>query len=272
MNELLEKHWWRHNLYVSAIKLLPLSKKHLSRKFDVLILSTGRTGTTWMSEILSLVDGIYVVHEPIPVEAYAHRDAVHSEIKAKNYIMRVKRKDIFVRSFWKGCGVYGEVNGNLRRHAPLLKECFPEAKLLHLVRDGKKVVRSVLARGTFKRKHPIFGNECPIPLEGLSREWRVMSDFEKACRVWKEENEFLRKHVSHLARLEDITSGYDAFQAQVLEPLDLYLSEPVWKKYAGRKVNESKNNRMRLDEEWTAEQENIFQSICGGEMKALGYF
>lgn len=275
MNKFLNKYWWKHNLYVSAIKMLPLSEKQLFFRLDALnlffILSTGRTGTVWMSEVLSLVDGAHIEHEPIPVEVYAHMDAVYSEIKAENYIKILKRKDIFIRMIRQECEIYGEVNGNLRRHSPFLKKYFPKAKLLHLVRDGRKVIRSVLARNTFKGDHPVFGTECPLPSKELNRKWSTMDEFEKACWVWREENAYIRQHVPCLARLEDITTSYEAFQTQVLTPLGLSLSESVWVMHADVKVNESRMNRVRLDEDWSEEQIKMFDFICGDEMKALGY-
>lgn len=276
MNELLKRHWWRHKLYTSVVKVLPLSEKRVTRRLDALhlffILSTGRTGTKWMSEILSLLEGAQIVHEPIPVEAFAHMEAINDKIKAESYIKIVKRKDIFLRTLQHDGRIYGEVNGNLRRHISFLKKHLPKAKLLHLVRDGRKVVRSVLARGTFSGNHPIFGAECPLPSKKLSQAWDAMSEFEKACWVWKEENECMRKQISNLARLEDITSSYKAFQMQVLEPLDLFFSETDWAACAGTKVNKSKKNRAQLGEEWTEEQKKIFDSICGDEMKTLGYY
>ncbi|MEN8169042.1 MAG: hypothetical protein ABFS08_02320 [Pseudomonadota bacterium] len=275
MNELLKRHWWRHKLYASALSVVPLSEKRMSRKLDSLnlffVLSTGRAGTKWVSEVLSLVDRAQIVHEPIPMEVHAHMDAIYDAVKAENYVKSVKRKDIFFRVLRHDCDIYGEINGNIRRHIPFLKSYFPKAKFLHLVRDGRNVVRSILARNTFKGNHPVFGSDCPIPSKELRRKWGTMSEFEKACWAWKEENENMRTQITNLARLEDITSSYKAFKVQVLDPLGLSLSEPKWLMYADKKVNESKNNRTRLDEEWTEEQNKIFESICGEEMKALGY-
>ena len=55
--------------------------------------------------------------------------------------------------------------------------------------------------------------------------------------------ENMRKQISNIARLEDITSSYKAFQAKVLLPFGLSLSESVWVKYADTKINESVKNR-----------------------------
>lgn len=274
LNKLIKRHWWRHNLYVSYIKWLPLNKKKsrfLKDSQMFFVLSTGRTGTKWMSKILSSVVNSHIVHEPIPVEAYAHMQAVFNQDKAENYIKTVKCNDVYHRLLMSKCDIYGEINGNLRRHIPFLKKHFPKASLLHLVRDGRHVVRSVLARNTFNGHHPVFGTRCPLPSQELSQAWSGMSEFEKACWVWKEENEQMRKQIPNLARLEDITSSFKAFQMQVLEPLDLSLTESDWIKYSGTKVNETKKNKVRLTEEWTEEQEKMFKSICGNEMKALGY-
>jgi hypothetical protein len=276
IKKLTKKLWWQHKIYTTKVKVLPICENRISTKlYDqqlFFILSTGRTGTKWMSEILSFVEGANVLHEPIPAEAYAHLEAMNDDIKAEKYVRTVKQKDIFIKISQLECVIYGEVNGNLRRHIPFLRKYFHNAKFLHLVRDGRKVVRSLLARNTFRGNHQIFGFECPIPLKELNQKWSTLNEFEKSCWAWKEENKYLRSQISDLARLEDITSSYKAFQLQVLEPLDLTLSESDWKKYADKRVNKSMKNRKRLDEEWSEEQNNIFESICGNEMRALGYY
>jgi len=271
----MKKGWLKYKRYTLALQLLPIPRKVISAILDdcqvFFVLSTGRTGTKWLSEVLSLVKDGYIAHEPIPVETYAHLQAVNSQAEAEKYIKTVKCRDIFIKVLRNKCEIYGEVNGILRRHIPFLKIYFPNARLLHLVRDGRSVVRSLLARKTYEGSHSVYSSKCPLPSKEMSQKWGVMSEFEKACWAWKEENEQMRRQIPNLARLEDITSNYKAFQAQVLKPLGLFVSEADWMKYAKTKINESKLNKTRLNEEWTEEQEKIFEAICGEEMKALGY-
>jgi hypothetical protein len=258
------------------LRFWPLNEARITNQLKYhkvfFVVSTGRTGTRWLAEILATADNVCVLHEPIPLESIAHLDAVRDPLAAKNYVEEVKRKDIFRQISSEKCKIYGEVNGFLRRHIPYLQEQFQSARFVHLVRDGRSVVRSLLARGTYIGNHHVYGEECLIPSnKAIKDRWPEMSEFERACWVWKEENANLRKHIPHLARLEDITSSYQTFRSQVLEPLELSVSESKWLKFAGKKLNVSKNNRERLDETWSPEREKMFEDICGKEMKAFGY-
>ena len=72
-------------------------------------------------------------------------------------------------------GDYGEANVYLERVLNELQDVFPEAEFVHLYRDPKDVVRSLMNRDWYEvpedNKHPVMG----VPF------WSKMSQFEKVC-------------------------------------------------------------------------------------------
>jgi len=111
------------------------------------ILSIGRSGTKWLANLLNKAPRALVVHEPF-IEAIPHQEAFHDPKKAEEYIMKFRKKEIYLRVHNHDIDIYGEVNSFLRRHCEALKKAFPNAIILHLVRDGRDVVRSMYSRET----------------------------------------------------------------------------------------------------------------------------
>jgi hypothetical protein len=266
---------FKHHLYTSLVGLLPIPDKILDEKLSSIniffILGTGRSGTKWLSAVLNGVEDSYIVHEPIPLETIAHLQAVKDMKAARNYIHSVRRKHLYLNILLKKFSNYGEVNGALRRHIPYLQEAFPQAKFLHVIRDGRKVVNSIMARGTYGGKHPVYGQECPIPDSNLQQKWFELTEFEKTCWVWKQEVNNLDSLIVETAKLENITTSYSAFRSELLDPLSIDLPEDQWEKYSSLKINATTNSNAS-DMDWSPDQVHIFKDICGEEMERYGYY
>ena len=112
------------------------------------VLGMGRSGTSFFANLLDSDPHSYVVHEPVQRDFSAYQDAFHSPEKADLYIRRFRGKEMFLRASGRGVSTYGEVNSTMRRHVHALRRIFPNARYLHLVRDGRDVVRSMMARAT----------------------------------------------------------------------------------------------------------------------------
>ena len=236
------------------------------------IVSTGRTATKWLSHLLNQIDGYLVTHEPVPEEAKAHRIACENPESTIPYIM-FRKREIYSRCrSLPGLYGYGEVNGNLRRHILSISKIFPGAAIIHLVRDGRDVVRSVLSRTAFTEKHSVYNETFIQPTYELTAEaWLQLSRFEKFCWVWKAENEFIRKNTFFHTRIEDITSSYALFKEQILEPLGLELEEDIWRVSLQHPKNVTKEYAIGSWDDWTAEQQKQFIRICSKEMQEYGY-
>ena len=235
------------------------------------ILAIGRSGTRFFSGLLNQIKEAYVVHEPVPDDFYAHQRAFHSEKDAYNYIMRFRKREIYLRIRDMKIAAYGEVNSALRRHCRALKKAFPNAKFLHLIRDGRDVVRSMMSRKTMTEGDPntrlIFPPEGD-PWRGL---WSRMSRFEKICWYWQVENNYLRHNISRTVQFEKLISDYRYFKENLLTPLDLRLSEDVWKAEVNRPVNITRSFVIPHWKAWDNEMVEKFNNICGEEMKENGY-
>ena len=85
-----------------------------------------------------------------------------------------------------------ESNGNLWNRLEDLARIFPEARVLHIVRDGRLVVRTIMTKRT---RPPDF--------------------FEAACRRWAGRNDRLSVAICNADRfrLEDLVSDYRVFRA-----------------------------------------------------------
>jgi len=264
-----------HRTYRALVSAAPVSRRRvrdwLAARNLFLVVSTGRTGTQWLAGLLARAPGARVEHEPVPVETWAHRAALQDPEAAIRYVNGFRLKEIYLRVRRQDPACYGEVNGILRRHVDAFRDAVPRLRLVHLVRDGRDVVRSLVSRGTWAGQHPVYGGFTPPPVDDVARSWDERSSFERACWLWTWENAHMRERIPNLARLEDITSSYDAFRDQILEPLQLELGEAAWAEARNAVENLTGSHTMPAWDEWSSEEKEAFRRICGDEMARYGY-
>ena len=263
-------------LYYSYIKFSNKDLKNitdiLNKKKFFLITSTGRTGTTLFSKMLNTIDGAYIVHEPIFKETKYHRKAMEDPNFSQIFLKKFRIKEIYYRLQQNKCERYGEVNSALRRNIKDLKEMFPEMKIIHIVRNGKDVISSVLNRKTLLKGdtyHNLKPSSCIID----EKKWSKFKRFEKIAYLWATENKYMRENSDITVRFEDLITDYNYFKRNILEVLDLNIEYKIWEKYVRKKVNANKtikssNNFNKLSEE----QKEFFNLHCSNEMKQNNYF
>jgi len=276
---------WRYRLaarrqesfdgYVKAVSHIGVSEQAIMRllasRRNFFFLSTGRTGTRWMSGLLNRDPDALVVHEPVPVETEGHKRVINDPELARRYIRDFRLKEIYLRTGREEITRYGEVNGCLRRHAEALKEFFPEAVLIHIVRDGRDLVRSIVSRGTYAGNHPVYHDYRPAPSDPVAARWDELSLFERSCYSWQVENAYLRRHVPFRVRFEDMLSSYDDFKAGVLDPTGLRVSKAEWQASVQRPENVTESHTLAHWQSWTEDETRVFWDMCGEEMAHYGY-
>lgn len=266
---------WPHHTYRALVRFAPVPRSRVARwmagRRVFLVVSTGRTGTQWLADLLDRVPGGRVEHEPIPVEMWAHREAMENPEAADAYVHGFRLKEIYLRGRRADPAWYGEVNSALRRHVDAFRDAVPGLRLVHLVRDGRDVVRSLVSRHTWAGAHPVYGGFRPPPVDEVARSWEDRSSFERACWIWRWENAHMRERIDHLARLEDITTSYDAFHGQILAPLQLELEEAVWREARDTVKNRTREHELGAWDDWSAERKATFRRICADEMARYGY-
>lgn len=232
----------------------------------VFVLSSGRSGTLWLKELLSSIDKTNSFHEPGGVhDRRAFTESYRDEKKARQYI--------FNKRPWRpedhnDDSVYYEVNSYLRYHASALQEK-SNSYLVHLVRNPKSVIHS-------HRPRPIYTVDDNIKITPKKDDpfydvWDQFNRFEKICWNWWNANKYLKDNIPRTTRLEDLNRSYKAFEKSLLKPFLNGNYKDKWQKYRNNKMHETSENNFPPPEDWSHRQKKSFEQICGPLAEELGY-
>lgn len=245
---------------------------HHHRAKNFFVLTTGRSGSMAIAHALSQHSKIHCLHE-----AKYRLRRLSFEVE-HNLIDRTAAMEIML-DLYKRLGdrrniVYGESDHKLFNLFPFLREIEPKAKYLWLLRDGRDVVASTYHRGWFSKedmstdwgKCRINGFGCG---EFAEEEWWSLTRFQRNCWYWKYVNDKI------LTELKKVDPYY-------WFPVHLeYLSENLneIQRFLGVQreslVLEQKNKatyRVVKWQNWTKEERDSFDSICGEMMRIVGYY
>ena len=224
-----------------------------------------------MASILNQAEKAYIFHEPVLEDFFAHLMAHYNLKLAKRYMDGFRKKEIYSRMRQTSPGIYGEVNSNLRCHSEAIRSVFPNATLLHLVRDGRDVVRSAMPRRIMTIRNPLSLMIHPSDEDRWKHHWNEMDRFARICWYWQEENRRLRISIGKTVQFEQILANYEYFRDQVLEPCGLTIEKKTWEATISIPRNITSEFSMPKWKQWTPEQKKTFINICGEEMAQNGY-
>lgn len=160
------------------------------------VVSTGRSGTTSITHALRQHPRIDCRHEHRPQLVRLSAQYAHGNISSGE--AREELRALYCETFSHG-SVYGESDHHLFNLIPLLAEVLPEAKFIWLIRDGRGVVASGVARGWYdpereaaawptRRWGPgiwdYYRIRGDLVGEVPAEEWQRMSVHEKNCWYW----------------------------------------------------------------------------------------
>lgn len=204
------------SLWLRPPKLASLDVEELDRPTlpfvsPVFVLSTGRCGTKWLTELLRQDPRMRVNHSDYPelvrhsrlaYERYADDPRVFQEI------IRATR-DGYILDAYNRNQVYVETNNRITFFAHGIEEVYPQARYIHLVRHPGDFVRSGLRREWYcGARHDVGRIRHPDP-----RKWKGMDDIEKIAWLWNETNQYIEDFLSTLesdqflqAKAEDLWS------------------------------------------------------------------
>lgn len=251
------------------------TRGRIERWFDetkvFFVLSIGRSGTKFLAHLLDSSSEAYVPHEPVAEDFPALQRAVEVPGTARDYIERFRKKEIYLRARTYGRSIYGEVNSALRRHCDALREECGNPELIHLVRDGRSVVRSMMARDTMTPRDPNTKRMYPRPSDAYYHEWPRLSRFERLCWYWQEENRFLRARIDRHVRFEDLITEYEYFTDRLCRSVGVTISWATWKATVDIPRHATVNHKIPRWNEWSSDRYEAFLRICGQEMEEYGY-
>ncbi len=255
------------------------------------IISTGRTGTKFLASLFNQFEHVIAFHEPRPHFLKLGNDFAAGKIssqKAMNKIERgrritlkeLKRQDPKIK-------VYVEANNRLFSLIPVLLTNFKGCKIIHIVRDGRDVIRSEMNRFE-NRRHPFPRLKATdFPADPYYEKWNDMSKFERVCWWWQKKDKIIYEAVKKrkncvTIRFEDIfneKSGYPGMKKIIdfinmdfdghteLLNYNLILNSQTMNK----KVNKPTDKNVPHWKHWDQNQIKQFKMIAGEHMKKYGY-
>ncbi len=239
------------------------------------IVSTGRSGTVTISELLSQINNVTCLHEPEPafiLEASGYRYGSVSPQEIKKILLDTRKPVLNGK-------IYCESNQNLSLIVPELVEVFPSARYIWLIRNGLDVVASTMQKGWYsglaENDVPyedatslqkqwidgrIEGDKCKDVSEPA---WNQMSRFEKCCWYWSYINRTI-KHDLENRNLPYYTLYLEGLETQLpflLEWMDIQITElpniP--------RVNQAQQIPYHW-KKWSKREREVFTHWCGGIM------
>ncbi|MDT0559385.1 sulfotransferase domain-containing protein [Ichthyenterobacterium sp. W332] len=252
------------------------------------ITSIGRSGTAFFANLLNKAQGVKCFHEPyrqdyanLPL-AYYSNDLMTLKDRLSERFRLINSK-VSLNDF----AIYGEVNSLLRYNTQWLKKSL-NAKIVHVVRDPRKVVPSIYSRNVYKDGSSHL-EIIPKNDDKFSKQWKNMDRFDKICWYWTHTNNMLLNDVDQCFRFEDLIANYDVF-AEMCRYIEIpEISKKAWQMEIAKPKNTSKyalfRKRLKLlvtfksikiedigdFEQWSPDMKIRFKTICGETAQKCGY-
>lgn len=245
----------------------------------IFVTGFGRSGTTFLSQLLSRCEETKSFHEFIGNREFELLSWYLGRTYTKPYLEYQKVK---IENDQSINDIFIDVNGAYRNCVDEVEDVFRPEKVFHLVRDPRDVVRSLYTRRDDKKVHFVPKNESEIQW------WLTADKFSQICWNWKTETEFLLEKNLDILYFEKIRGDYDYFKINLLDKVGLKMNRNVWEKEITIKRNSTKpkfyrylyskikgkhfvKERLPKFDDWPQKYKSEFMDICGDTMLKLGY-
>jgi hypothetical protein len=179
----------------------------------VFLLSTGRSGSKFLANLLALSPNTAAFHEPRPTLQYFSDYAFHhQEEKAiLTNMIDVARMESILEIFIKD-KIYVESNQCLSFFAPVIAERFKKAKFVHVIRHPGDFVRSALRKGWHRNDSIWEAGRVKI---ADKKQWEGMDQIEKLAWVWVTTNRFIDFFKEAIAPSRSLTLTFEALVSDI---------------------------------------------------------
>jgi hypothetical protein len=203
-----------------TVTIEQLNAEQLTFVEPCFVLSTGRCGTAWLTELLKLSYFAQANHSNYP-ELIRHSRLAYEQYEAMPRvfceIIRATR-DEFIIDAYRREQVYVETNNRITFFAYALKQVYPKAKFIQLVRHPGHFVRSVLSRGWYQGARHDVGRL--IKREPIGA-WQMMGDREKIAWLWNETNVYIEDFLSSIQQCDYLQVRVEEMFSDRLVPLEI---------------------------------------------------
>lgn len=260
----------------------------------VFIVSSGRSGTAMMERLLAAHDSVDMHHE--------YMVHITQPLACKHAMGLINRQEV-LDSLYQTIGsaihysekpIWCDSSNKLSWVIEPLYSLFPDARFIHLARDGRKVASSYfnkLADECYDDKSVetlsayLQGNSAVPPPPEKKYWWFVppvdhpahqafksYDQFERIAFHWSEINRQILDGLTHVpwnqqlfVRLEDLTTQYSAYE-EFANFLDLKASEDDF-----NRLKRPHNVNKPVDTKLTSKQTQQFEQLADQMMGDLGY-
>jgi hypothetical protein len=252
----------------------------------VVILSTGRTGTKALAHFFNTTyDNVTALHEPAPsrhLRLHSNRamakgmtpeHAIRTLGNARAKLLASLTRPVYIESNWY---IYAFLDA--------LRPVFGErTKVLHVVRDPRTYVPSMLNYGTYQGLKAVATRFLPYwyirpeqVVENPPKRWAQMSEAERLAWHWHVVNKELDRAAGMFGgdylfmRYEDLFAADGAGLTTLLPWIGLPENPALLEKIRGERVNASTGRNSAWARTDPAARRAVLE-MCGEQMARYGY-
>jgi hypothetical protein len=173
----------------------------------VFVLSTGRSGSKLIVNLLNLSDNVTAYHEPRPMLQYFSNYAYHHQQEEEILcnMINAARMELVLEVFIKN-QIYVESNQCLTFFAPVIAQLFKKSKFVHLVRNPGDFVRSAVRKGWHKNDSIWESGRVKM---GDKEQWAQMDQIERLSWLWMTTNQFIEDFKTQVHKSRAFTLKFE---------------------------------------------------------------
>jgi len=190
---------FKHIHHTSSKKINEMYEKHS----PIFVLSTGRTGTKFLTNLLNESNNIQAYHEPRPGLQYFCNYAFHNQNQSETLTKMFDgaRNELILETYIKN-KKYVETNQCMTFFAPYISKLFEKSKFVHLVRHPGDFVRSGIRKGWYKNDS--LWEEGRIKASDKDK-WEQFDVISKLAWDWYATNQFIEDLKNNISNKRFLT-------------------------------------------------------------------
>ena len=244
---------------IATLSLDDVDQESLAFVEPTVVLSTGRCGTKWLTELLCKDARLRVNHSDYPellresrlaYEGYAEDPRLFHEI------LRATRDGYLLDSHRRGQR-YVETNPRITFFAYAVREVYPKARFVHLSRHPGDFVRSGIRRNWYTGTY--YDQSRPRMQD--QEKWDRLTPIEKIAWLWNETNQYIEDFLASRESPVDCIQvkceemfGDVHVAARLCEFVGADVSMGDIESMHRRRVNRQRTGSMRSYDSWSYEE------------------
>jgi len=229
------------------------------------VIGIPRSGTTWLASFLSGCNPQWMmVHEAHLGDYVAGRVAAFCPWESEAYVNGPRHERIlhYINLKKRDAVGYGEVTPRVHYFAADLQRRYPKARFVHLVRDPRQAVPSLMNFGYYATDAGRIHRRV-APDGGSWKQHR------RAAWAWAYGHNRVRQTIPEFVRFEDLVRDFDAMDG-LAKTLGITCDRKSWERRRGEKMNASKPQHPAW-EDWPPSWKRELRDMCGAEARQYGY-